>query len=321
MSEESNISNISEDSGKGKALLLDKEEVLSRKYFLKGKMIGISISESDDLIDLGYSVAHLKDAMIEVARYLIASGAKIAYGGDMRQGGFTETLFELLAYYQADKALSPHERFYSYLAYPISTTVSIEKEAELRRNVSFKKIAPPSGLTISNTKEFLKPDSPENLYIWTRCLTKMREEMESECQARIFIGGRTKGYKGKCPGILEELLIALKHNHPVYLVGAFGGISKDIINALKNERSNSFSEEFHFDNSEYKSLFNLYNEKHPENKIDYADFYSTLQKISFDGISKSNGLTKDENVRLAMTPHISEMIYLILKGLTNCFTY
>jgi hypothetical protein len=33
------------------------------------------------------------------------------------------------------------------------------------------------------------------------------------------------------------------------------------------------------------------------------------------GLSTHNGLTPDENRRLFETPHIAEMIYLVLKGL------
>lgn len=320
MSNEHNISNISADTGKGNPVVLEKEEVLSRKYFLKGKTIGISISESDNLDELGYSIAHLKDAVIEIARYIVAAGGRLAYGGDMRQGGFTELIFDLLAYYKADKALAPHERFFSYLAYPLSTTLSSEKEAELRQNVSFKKVEPPEDLQITNPKEFLKPDSAENLYIWTRCLTKMRSEMEAACDARIFIGGRTKGFKGKYPGILEELLIALEQKHPVYLVGAFGGITKDAIDALSGKQPDSFSNEYYFDNVDYKNMLTLFNEKHPDNIIDYKKRLSTLQAIGLKGIAEQNGLSEAENLRLIITPHISEIVYLILKGLTNHFT-
>lgn len=294
--------------------------MLLREYILKGKTIGISISESDNLSELGYGVPHLKDAVIEIARYILASGGKLAYGGDMRQGGFTELIFDLLAYYKADKTLQPHERFYSYLAYPLSTTLTLGKQAELRQNVSFKKIAPPADLQIANTNEFLKPDSPENLYVWTRCLTKMREEMEADCNARIFIGGRTKGFKGKSAGILEELLIALEHNHPVYLVGAFGGITKDAIEALKGNKPDSFSNEYYFDNDDYKKMFLLFNGKQPSNTIDYTKYLETLQQIGLNKIAEQNGLSVEDNLRLTTTPHISEVVYLILKGLTKRFT-
>lgn len=320
MAEEKNISNISDDSGEGVSVISDKGEMLLRTHVLKGKTIGISISESDNLSELGYGIPHLKDAVIEIARYILASGGKLAYGGDMRQGGFTELIFDLLAYYKADKTLQPHERFYSYLAYPLSTTLTLEKQAELRQNVSFKKIAPPADLQIANTNEFLKPDSPENLYVWTRCLTKMREEMEADCNARIFIGGRTKGFKGKCAGILEELLIALENNHPVYLVGAFGGITKDAIETLKGNKPDSFSNEYYFDNDDYKKMFLLFNGKHPSYTIDYTKYLATLQQIGLNRIAEQNGLSVEDNLRLTTTPHISEVVYLILKGLTKRFT-
>lgn len=315
-----NISNISDDSGQGISVISEKGEMLSRKYILKEKTIGISISESDNLSELGYGISHLNDAIIEIARYVLALGGNLAYGGDMRQGGFTELIFDMLAYYKGDKELQPNERFHSYLAYPLSTTLTIEKQAELRQNVSFKIIAPPSDLKISNPNEFLKPDTPENLYVWSRCLTKMRQEMESSCDARIFIGGRSKDFKGICPGILEELIISLEHGLPVYLVGAFGGVTADIIGALNGRQSLSFTNQFYFDNQNYKDMYNTYNQRHPANVIDYSKYYFMLQSIGLKGIAERNGLSDNDNLRLTTTPHISEVVYLIIKGLTNCFT-
>ncbi len=321
MNEETNISNISGDTGIGNRVVLGKEEILSRKYFLKGKTIGISISESDNLHELGYGIVHLRDAVIEIARYILASGGRLAYGGDMRQGGFTELIFDLLAYYKADKELLPYERFFSYLTYPISTTLTSEKEAELKQNVSFIKVKLPEDLIIENPEVFLKPDSASNLYIWTRCLTNMREEMELTSDARIFVGGRAKGFKGKYPGVLEELLIALKHKHPVYLIGAFGGITKDASDAINGKEPDSLTDDYHLNTPEYKDLFSLYNQKHSENKLDYSKSLSILQALGPKGLSDLNGLTEAENLRLARTPHLGEIIQLILKGLTNSFTH
>jgi hypothetical protein len=319
MTEETNISNISSDSGSGETVT-SREELFSRKYFLKGKTIGISISVSDNLSELGYGEVHQKDAMIEIARYIVALGGKLAYGGDLRHGGFTELLFELLAYYKADKQLQPNERLFSYLAYPISTMLKDEQQTALIQNVSFKKISPPTDINIVEAKELFEKSTPENLYQWSRCLTKMREEMESTCNARIFIGGAIRKFKGKCPGILEELLIALEHKHPVYLVGAFGGITREAIEVLKGNQPDSFSEEFYFENADYKNMVAIYNEKHSDNSIDFKKYLSTLQAIGLKGIAELNGLSEDENLRLTITPHISEVVYLILKGLTNRFT-
>jgi SLOG cluster2 len=318
MIEEVNISNLSHDSGNG-LRITSRDEFSSRKYFLADKTIGISISVSDNLGELGYGELHQKDAMIEVARYVLALGGRLSYGGDLRPQGFTELLFELLAYYKADKALQPNERFLSYLAYPISTMLSEEQETSLIQNVTFIKIDPPSDIETIEAKELLENSTPENLYQWARCLTKMREEMESNCDARIFIGGAIRKFKGKCPGILEELLIALRHNHPVYLVGSFGGITLKAIEALKGNTPDCFSVEFYGENADYMKAISVYNDKHPEDTIDYEKYLAILRSIGMKGIAKFNGLSEEDNIRLTITPHISEAVYLILKGLTNCF--
>jgi hypothetical protein len=319
MTDETNISNLSSDSGSGEAVT-SREELFSRKHFLKGKTIGISISVCDNLSELGYGEVHQKDAMIEVARYIFSLGGKIAYGGDLRKDGFTELFFELLNQYKADKELQPNERLFSYLAYPISTLLNENQEATLIQNVSFKIVSPPSDIYVSEAKELFEKSSPENLYQWARCLSKMREEMEAVCDARIFIGGAIRIFRGKCPGILEELLISLEHKHPVYLVGAFGGVTKEAIEALKGNKPDSFSEDFYFRNADYKNMVAIYNDKHHENSIDYKKYFTTLQSIGLKGIAELNGLSEDDNLRLTNTPHISEMVYLILKGLTNRFT-
>lgn len=73
------------------------------------KTIGISISDSPDMNVLGFGDGHLRDAMTEVATYLLASGDDLAYGGDLRENGFTWTLFELASRYprQPDVSIPP----------------------------------------------------------------------------------------------------------------------------------------------------------------------------------------------------------------------
>jgi hypothetical protein len=51
---------------------------------LAGMRIGISISESPDMAVLGLGPEHLEDAMSEIARRLLACGASLVYGGDLR---------------------------------------------------------------------------------------------------------------------------------------------------------------------------------------------------------------------------------------------
>ena len=65
------------------------------------KVIGLSISDSPGLDSLGFDKIHLDDAAVEFARYLLESRAILAYGGDLRPGGFTALLRNLVWTYNA----------------------------------------------------------------------------------------------------------------------------------------------------------------------------------------------------------------------------
>ena len=57
--------------------------------------------------------------MAEIARHMLALGARLAYGGDLRAGGFSELLFELVARYRPDVDEQSGTGVYSYLAWPV----------------------------------------------------------------------------------------------------------------------------------------------------------------------------------------------------------
>lgn len=277
-------------------------------------IIGISISESDDLNELGLSDAHLKDAMTEMARYVLAAGSSLAYGGDMRKDGFTRLMFDLIKYYRNEEDM-PARRFYSYLAWPISLTLTEEDEISLIDKVTFKRVPPPEDIGIREKDKFLAPDTPANSYIWARCLSSMREEMANQCFAHVFIGGRAKGFKGKCPGVLEEVLIAIEKKHPVYVAGAFGGISHAICQALQGYQPGILTKEYQLKDPSYSALYDLYNGMMPRDPIDYNKHLGAFAEWGIHGLSAANGLSPDENIRLSITPHIQEIVYLVLKGI------
>ncbi|KJU85133.1 hypothetical protein MBAV_002668, partial [Candidatus Magnetobacterium bavaricum] len=58
--------------------------VLFEERFLNDFKIGISISESQDIYKYGLGTMHLEDITVEMARYLLACGAIIAYGGNIK---------------------------------------------------------------------------------------------------------------------------------------------------------------------------------------------------------------------------------------------
>lgn len=289
--------------------------------FLSTQTIGISISESPDLARLGLGHVHLQDAMVEFARYLLASGAKLAYGGDLREGGFTEVLFELVQAHN-QSGLPPYERIHNYLAWPIHLQLSLEQKASLKKIARFHPSNPPIDLHIDKT-QFIAPDTPEHQYIWARCLTAMREEMTQTMNARILLGGRLTEYKGKYPGVIEEAYLTMRAGKPLFLIGGFGGCPKAVIDALHGEHPESLQASFQLQNNpDYREFMTYYNTRIQEEAVDQAqepiDYDNLVQFFHEKGVEGlQNGLPPSDNERLFSTPHIPEMISLVLKGLAE----
>lgn len=318
MTDQINITNQSDDSGAVNDIVLTSNDHFERRFLLKGKRIGVSISECEDMEELGFDINHLRDAMIETAKYILSLGGALAYGGDLRNGGFTELFFDLLNYYNVPE--SNEDRFHSYLSWPLSLNLTNQQRAELISKVTFIPVDSPTDIEIKDLNEYLPPSKGENQYIWARCLTEMREKMNLSCDARVFLGGKTSGFKGKYPGVLEEFVIALKKEQPIFLIGAFGGVTKQIIELLEGNDTSIFDHDYMADNEEYQELILLFNQNFSEEPVNYSQIKEVINNLGWEGLCSLNGLTLSQNKRLATTPHISEIIYLILFGLTQKFT-
>lgn len=57
-------------------------------------------------------------------------------------------------------------------------------------------------------------------------LTLMRQHMTVDVNTRIVISGKISSYIGYAPAILEEAVLAMKNEKPLYVVGAFGGAAQ-----------------------------------------------------------------------------------------------
>ena len=273
------------------------------------KTIGISISESPDMRALGLRDGHLRDAMAEIATHLLASGDDLAYGGDLREGGFTRMLFELvLRYTRQPRAGNPTAVFFShhhddrevaddlirvlnYIAWPVHirmTNDDLESLAEAVRDVAIPILLDLEGESITMEHRQNLPSNEPDDDEWTAGLTSMRQTMRKRIDARILLGGRVEGYKGRLPGIAEEALLSLQSGQPVFLLGGFGGCARDIAEALDLAPAWQGSREQWPGRSDFRGYG-------PE--------------------SLRNGLSYEDNKVLATTPYIDQSLPLILRGL------
>jgi hypothetical protein len=297
-----------------------KNRIKSKQYnLLEGKSIGISISESEDLQKLGFSKTHQQDAVIEFARYLLIHGATLLYGGDLRSEGYTG-LFSELAFQYRSLYDQEKKHFINYSSYPNYIKVTSQQKFEfIKHRVEFKPISPPKKLKVNLTK-FILPNSDTNKLVWAESLTEMRKEMNSVSDARIFIGGKMLGYQGKYPGIIEEAILSLKSDIPIYLIGAFGGATKSVISALQKEKPIELTEAWQIKNEGFADFLTYYNSKTINNKINYNELVSFLNGYTLKRLCKNNGLDEEDNKRLFETVHIPEMIFLVLKGIIKKLT-
>lgn len=288
-------------------------QIFSDSRFLDGKNVAISISESPDSSTLGIGKAMFEDLSEELARHLLISGAHLVYGGDLRPGGFTE-LFKDLTYqygiHEKDKTLKNY--FTNYLAWPIYIGMSPTTQAEYKScRVICQKATIPNTIPTGLHDLMLPPTTVDNLYYWAESLKAMRQDMESNIDARIILGGRVSGFKGYMPGLYEEAINAANAKHPIYLLGGFGGAALRLIKLIKGETTSEKLFEECCSNRSYQEFVSYLDKEKGEMNFKALDIFVNNMRVL------NNGLSDEENDRLFVTTNVTEIIALVLKGLRS----
>jgi hypothetical protein len=218
----------------------------------------------------------------------------------------------------------------------VATELPGEEEATLLKLAEFiKPVSTPLSAHFGLRSQVPVPDdTPANRYVRARSLTVMREAMVAETNARILLGGRVSGHQGKYPGILEEAALGLGHR-PIFLIGAFGGCTRLIIQALRDkECPASLTSAFQRTTSRKArwtdaqgvmreetvtadQLFDTYRsyegKDFDDGPIDYESIVARF--IAADIHSLNNQLSDTENRELFETTDLDRIIALIIKGL------
>lgn len=256
------------------------------------RAVALSISESPDMAALGLAREHLDDAMAEVARHLLAMGSRLLYGGDLRPGGFTELLFELVARHRRDVDVGGRRpSATNFLAWPVHVGMevgAIEGLAAGLEGAAELVLLDAAGRPMTfDDRRSLAP-RPADDEEWAAGLTTMRRSVTASSDARIVLGGRVEAFKGRMPGIAEEALVTLREGKPLYVLGGFGGCARDLAERL--------------------GLLVLATGVRPT-------WLGQEEFTSFSGHDLGNGLSQAENELLAGTVHIDQAVALILRGL------
>lgn len=263
---------------------------------LSRKAVAISISDSADMAVLGLAEEHLRDVMAEVARHLLAMGARLVYGGDLREHGFTELLFELVARHRRDADVGDaRPAVVSYLPWPVYAGKPAREVRALAQDLNG--MAELHCLDRLGQEQLLdtlqaEPGQAATNEDWSVSLTSLRRVLTEVSDVRIVLGGRVSDFKGRMPGIAEEALCSIAAGQPLFVLGGFGGCARDIAQEL--------------------TLV-------PRSPVQTSPWFGRGNFAGLDVKVLRNGLNNDENATLARTVHVDEAVALVLRGLLHLF--
>jgi hypothetical protein len=272
-------------------------------------VVGFSISEPPDLVQLGLGMVHLDHVFVELVRHIFAAGGSIAYGGDLRPDGFTEELFDLLRAYRREDRPGP-ERVLNFFAWPVWEGLSAKDRATRGRIATLVNVPPPAGApaTLSNPEQ----RSVEERLWFALSLTAMREAMVSRLAARVVIGGRLWSAQGLVPGVAEEAALAIRNKKPLFPAGGFGGCGRLIADALREYPRHELTLQFQLEHSDvYGDLWKVASQRGAQKCLE--DVAATINSVRWQDLN--NGLTDEENDRLTSTDDVDEVIALVMRGL------
>lgn len=286
---------------------------------LEDTKIGVSIS---DPAFSSYESLHLHSGQLtrlaqDLARHLLARSSTLLYGGDLREDGFTQFILDEAVALKS-RLNSDNVHVQNHLAWPLYVPETvIDWKAKYHEVIDTVEHEIPSDIVDEvDIYSFIAPNTPENCYIWSRCLTAMRTFSVEMSDARICVGGKLSGYSGSMPGVLEEILIAIETDKPIYLLGAFGGVVKEVCKTIAdNKISEKLTEEWQRSmNSGYSELLEL--SKKNGYAVDYSRTKVLLGKTIAD-LATNAGLDEAEYSHLMNSPFNDESLHLVLKGLSN----
>jgi len=270
---------------------------------LEGQRVGISVSDSADLRRLGLLPSHFKLALRELARSVLVSGGTLAYGGHLRTGGYTEFLIGDLHRYAQSGLFGPRQHVPALLiclawqehrhcsADTLDTTDSqLGLYGEMRCLDLEGRVIADHGANRSPDGEPYSTDAT----VLARGLSALRRYMIGQTAARLLLGGIRHGYTGAMPGVMEEALLALRAQQPLYLASGFAGA----IDARCTD------------------LCPRHDADPPTDAATQVGLDDLRGLIGAAGWSRlNNGLDDAENLRLATTHRPAEIAALVALGL------
>jgi hypothetical protein len=184
---------------------------------LEGVIVGLSISEGEDLGTYALTSADVNRVTVEVCRRLIGLGAQMVLGHKWAPGGIMQAIARFAQAYQAP---TPTPIIHNHLGWPDRASLSAAERSSLKALVNIVEA----------------PDDPR----WHRtegrseALTQMRQNMTDLNHARLFLSGLWAPKKGRrIAGVVEEAVMTIEAGKAIYLSNMMGGATATVIRMIR----------------------------------------------------------------------------------------
>lgn len=296
---------------------------------LAGLVVSLSVSESDDSGKRGFPAWQVNRITLQFVSALFGQGASVVFGQDWRDDGVMEAVHGFALQMQPPIPLSPEAAkaelqplLRNILPWPDAPRLSELEQEQLRSTLTVEPAGLPQELRkFDNAARAAGPDSPLYAYLRARGLTFLRHRLNAVSHVRLCVGGRRSGSQGRYPGVIEEALLAVQENKPLYIAGFLGGASEQVAEAVEGK---AMPDDF----CAPDSVETLYRQP-PVNEtdvmtlddriIDRSAVWRAFADAGRREIAATNGLMIEENEELLRTPVIERAIELVLTGVSRLY--
>jgi hypothetical protein len=294
---------------------------------LANHTVNLSISESDESQGRGFPLWQVNRVTLQVTAALFGQGANGVFGHDWREDGVMQAIHGFAQQVQPPIPLSFEEvvaggqpLLRNILPWPDTPRLSKEDLEMLASTLRVESAGLPAELiSFENEARRLGMDSSLYRYLRARGLTQLRYRLNAECDARLCIGGRTRGSDGRYAGVVEEALLAIQEGKPLFLAGFLGGAAQQVIHAIEGRdmpedfcRPGPVNELY-----EAPPIVETDRDTLKDRKIDRRALWNMFRQTGVAGLAERNRLKPEENEELIHTPVLDRVVELVLTGLSR----
>lgn len=293
---------------------------------LVGRVMGLSISESDDTAERGFPLWQVNRVTLQVVAALFGQGVGLVFGHDWRDDGVMEAVHSFARQVEppvplssADAEVPGEPLLRNLLPWPDTPRLPALDLERLNSTLRVESAGLPEALRTVETQALQAGRGhPLYQYVRARGLTFLRHQLGALCDARLCLGGRATGYEGRYPGVIEEALLTLRSHTPLYLSGLLGGATQQVVDALDGK---VMPDAFCSPTAVHDSYNHPPIDEHDpatlaDRRMDRRDLWAELSRARVT-ILEANRLTRRENEELTRTPVLDRVIQLVLTGLSR----